>query len=521
MTWIDRDPAINVEFCKSRTGKPYYIISKGEKRTFIPARLASDNIKDVCGLLHDQGIIVLPGKQTKELQNKLSWNHVSEPVDLVDQYGWFSGGFALPSGEAVVEPGAAPPEVAMPFLLGKCAVSGSVRQWQRQVAEPIAGQSLLQTLMLTAFASPLLDIYDRSLPTSFELFGATSANVQLASMLAASVCGNPVRNGGYSVDFSVAAEHPADTFACHADMPLILAGAEMFAASVTPKMMAASYAAVVCHAGRVASKGISSFTLITSGEPLVLTLGEGSLAEMARSHQVVLAVGPERPYGVFDTLPQGFRNAGDAAAALETAARSQHGTAMYAYLEKLVAARAKDEAELRSFILARIRTFRQAAKVDPNNQTELRTADAFGLLYAAGRLAREYGVLPRSWRVGPSVMRCYRNHRWHQIPSAPLVDRLYALAASDGVIDISPSENAAFAGEVQSAKMFVKHTARGVELMIRQNAIATVLPDYKTLLVKPATQAMMKREGSRWVTQRTIGDEGKVRVFCFLLPPKI
>ena len=89
------------------------------------------------------------------------------------------------------------------------------------------------------------------------------------------------------------------------------------------------------------------------------------------------------------------------------------------------------------------------------------------------------------------------------------------------MVDLSANEDAAFPEAAADARIYVKHTIRGRELLIRQDAIASVLPDHKTLLVKPGSQALMKREGARLVTQRTIGAEKKVRVYCFVLPTQI
>lgn len=521
MDWVDLEKDdLRIESCRSRLGMRYYFVTKDGSQAFVPAHIANADLRQFCRILASRGILVAPGRQFRELQDMVSREQEFSPRNLVDGYGWHSDCFVLASGEVIAHAGQAP-EVAMPLTPGKCAMSGSLRQWKHHVAAPLAGQPLLQVAMLAAFASPLLAIYDRSLPLTFELFGAASSNLELATMVVSSVCGSPARNGGYGTDFRAGVDDPAHVFSYHADMPLVFTAADMFAASVPPKRLAEGYVSVICRTSGTASAGASSFALLTTREPLVVAFGDGPLADMAQVHQVVLTVGPDRQYGIFDRLPKGFESAQDAAAALDTAARRYHGTAIRSYLEQLVAARFTSEGALRKLIADRVLRFRTAANVDLNDQAEVRVADAFGLLFAAGRLAQQYGVLPDSWRIGATLIRCYRNNRWHQVPSAPLVDRLHALAASDEVVDLTANEDAAFPEAAAAARMYVKHTIRGTELLIRQDAIASVLPDHKTLLVKPSSQALMKREGARLVTQRTIGTEKKVRVYCFVLPAQI
>lgn len=521
MDWVDQEKNdLRIEGCRSRSDTRYYFVTKDGAHAFVPAHIANSDLRQFCRILANRGILVPPGRQFRELQDMVSREQEFSPRNLVDGYGWHSDCFVLASGEVIAHAGQAP-EVAVPLTPGKCAMSGSLRQWKHHVAAPLAGQPLLQAPMLAAFASPLLAIYDRSLPLTFELFGAASANLELATMVVSSVCGSPARNGGYGTDFGAGVDDPADVFSRHADLPLVFTAADMFAASVPPKRLAEGYVSVICRTSGTASAAASSFALLTTKEPLVVAFGDGPLADMAQIHQVVLTVGQDRQYGIFDRLPKGFESAQDAAAALDTAARRYHGTAIRSYLEQLVAARFTSEGALRKLIVDNVLRFRAAANVDLNDQAEVRVADAFGLLFAAGRLAQRYEVLPANWRIGPSLMRCYREHRWHQVPSAPLVDRLRALAASDEVVDLSANEDAAFPEAAADARMYVKHTIRGTELLIRQDAIASVLPDHKTLLVKPSSQALMKREGTRLVTQRTIGAEKKVRVYCFVLPAQI
>ena len=115
-----------------------------------------------------------------------------------------------------------------------------------------------------------------------------------------------------------------------------------------------------------------------------------------------------------------FAGSAEYANALTRAAEQNHGHAIRKFLKQLVRARAKDDAALRAWIASRVNGFVEKANIDPNDGSAFRVAEAFGLVYAAGRLAQQYGVLPDCLAVGPAVLTCYS---LHLIPTALSIDR--------------------------------------------------------------------------------------------------
>jgi hypothetical protein len=83
----------------------------------------------------------------------------------------------------------------------------------------------------------------------------------------------------------------------------------------------------------------------------------------------------DRPFGTFDFLPAGHGSASAFAMALTSAARDNHGVALPAFVKKLVAARAADEAKLRRFIDTCVSRFKRAVGVDPNDGSAIRVTD--------------------------------------------------------------------------------------------------------------------------------------------------
>jgi len=130
---------------------------------------------------------------------------------------------------------------------------------------------------------------------------------------------------------------------------------------------------------------------------------------------------------------------------LLNAAHAKFGHAMPKFIKKLVKAAAKDRDTVVKQINRHIAHFRKRAGVDANSGAEVRVADAFGLVYAAGRLAKDYKVLPSDLNCLAAALACYRLNRAHhrhlspfakQLP--PIGDRIRALLDDDATLRASP-----------------------------------------------------------------------------------
>jgi len=127
---------------------------------------------------------------------------------------------------------------------------------------------------------------------------------------------------------------------------------------------------------------------------------------------LTIPIADDRPHGIFDRIPEGMDGHGYVTQLLN-AAHTNFGHAMPKFIKKPVKAAAKDRDTVIEQINRHIAHFRKRAGVDVNNGAEVRVADAFGLVYAAGRLAKDYEVLPSYLTVLPL--------HWHAIGSIGLI----------------------------------------------------------------------------------------------------
>lgn len=106
-------------------------------------------------------------------------------------------------------------------------------------------------------------------------------------------------------------------------------------------------------------------------------------------------VDDDRPHGIFDFLPDQYGSGAQFAEALKVAISENYGLAFPRFIRRLVKDRSTDEAKLKDRIQRYIKDFRAEVGADLN---EDRVSGAFGLSYAAGMLAKDYGVLPRKFK---------------------------------------------------------------------------------------------------------------------------
>ena len=102
------------------------------------------------------------------------------------------------------------------------------------------------------------------------------------------------------------------------------------------------------------------------------------------------------PHGCFQCLPETVSSYGDLSKMIKGAVNRHWGTVARAFLRQLVEDRARDEAALVKRIEGRVRRFKRRLLEDGFTLDD-RTADFFGVIYATGRLARDYGALPKGW----------------------------------------------------------------------------------------------------------------------------
>jgi uncharacterized protein (DUF927 family) len=232
------------------------------------------------------------------------------------------------------------------------------------------------------------------------LYGGSSIGKSTAAEAAASVYG---RGGtpGFVRSWRATANALEGAAALHTDTLLVLDELGV----VEAKAAGAAAYQLAAGIGKGRSQRDGSLGSPLTWRTIVLSTGEMRLVDKLREDQQRAMAGQAvrlidipadagRGHGVFDHSGE-TESAKDLANAIKQVARVHYGTAGPAFVERLIGTGLKDVEAAVSDVIAKFRADLVPAGADGQ---VLRAADRFGLIAAAGELARELEVVP--WPAG-------------------------------------------------------------------------------------------------------------------------
>ena len=370
----------------------------------------------LCANLASRGLKVATGRAARaHLISYLNQVSVEDRVTVVERTGWHTihnaRVFALPSNtispitsqsERVIIQGAA----TAPFDR-----RGALADWQNSVGSLVAGHSRAVFAVSSGFAGPLLGLLGQE-GCGFNLYGQSSSGKTTLAEAAASVWGKG-DSPGFVRSWRSTANALEATAALHTDTLLVLD--ELGVVDPREAHAAAYQLAVGTGRGRAARDG--SLRQPLTWRTMVLSTGEVRIADKlveagqrARAGQQVrlidIPADAGAGFGAFDN--EGAK--GDAkvlADEIKAAAQSSYGTAGPEFVRRLIA---DDDDKIADTIKAMVDAFRTHYAPEGADGQVLRVCDKFGLVAAAGELAREFGIVP--WNEGEArdaARRCFND----------------------------------------------------------------------------------------------------------------
>lgn len=420
---------------------------------------------------------------------------VADQVDELENFedqiifarpGWHRDQFATASGKVFAPRGVPKGIVGFSPVTGKCSSKGTHTAWLNQVARPLTGHAIPCFAIMAAFAAPMLDLIERSDNFGFELSGTGGKGKSTTQRLMASVVGPAMaKDGAYITSFNMTHAALEQSMKSHADMPFIIDEANLFGAGSGVRANHRAMRDFSFQMGAGISKGRYGhhrqdgyrFVYVTSAnEPFHELLGQShrDTANAASDRLMSISV-PEGDGGVFGDLPPDYGSYRQFTMALEQGMSQQFGTAMPKFLRALVNDRHEDVASLRERILSRIAKFKAHIAVNENNGSDVRVAEAFGLVYAAGIYARHKKVLPKEWDCLEAAVQCYTNYRATVPVRQSLAERLVMVAerpqtmkierkALPHLSDLAMEEAGAFIRQVKGETLLLMTPAFGSRL---------------------------------------------------------
>ena len=451
-------------------------------------------------------------------------------ASIVTRSGWFDGGFALPDGRFLMPKGVADPLRAFEPAHGMLTHGGTLEGWITSVAGPLAEHQFAAFLMMVMFAPPLLRLTRRADNFGVEVCGEAGTGKSTLQLLIASAAGPATSGDGttyWRTMNSTVNALEADLPYYH-DLPLILDEAGLAPGGAKLEARAAAFRDLAFRVGAGGAKrrlgeprGAMSrliYVLSTNVPIASMSASLGAESEAIMDRLITLPLLADRPHGIFEFRPLSYPTTGAFADALKAGAAEHYGHALPAFLEKLVERERRKPGVLQQRVQMCIDEFIKRCGANANDGSQKRVAEAFGLVYAAGRLAKDAGVLPASYRPGRAALAAYRLHRAHGRPVVSFDDRLRALLADPSTIDLAQTPFASLqADQVERCSAFIYTGKTGRrELAIPVKRIELVFPDWHGLKKDPEFDERLLKSSDRLTRDRPLGSNGKKEaMYCF------
>lgn len=521
---------IKVRGVIAKSGARLYEIEESGRKGYVDAEHFAKNPSDALSGLVSVGLTFLGPKKARLLEY-LADVEDFDPANLFDRIGHNGPHFVYPDGSVFSPSNSEPGEVIFAMPPGKCHRAGSLDGWLEGVARPLAKNPVCEFGLMIPFAGPLRAYTQKVMNFGWEFVGDPASGKSVLLQLLCSACGGALDGdeGNFGLSFAATSAGIEWEIQNYSDLVMIIDESNLYEMSLGKAARGRAFSQLLMSLGkgqekhryRTASRTFK-FVFVTSANETLRNIIEGT-----NPKEVIDAVADRlmtiplagRELGIFDHLPEGYEDSGDLFADLVSAAAENHGLAMPNYVEKLVDLVDDDKEAFVERIDHYVSEFRREARVEANSGSAARVAEAFGLVYAAGRLAIHVGSLPAEFDPLASTLACYRLHRSAFQPEPSAAEILIALMDDDDVVDLDNGPLPEMSKhDFDNTKAFRKTNKHDeVELLIPSASIRRLIPDWNRVRRDNFEVArMVRREGDRHTVHRKVRENStsEDRVVC-------
>jgi hypothetical protein len=217
---------------------------------------------------------------------------------------------------------------------------------------------------------------------------------------------------------------------------------------------------------------------------------QGALA----SRMITIRIRKDEPYGVLTSLPKGCSTSQRSIEAVRAAIDEHYGSAGRAFIARVVEAATSDQEGLRRFLQKRMAGFLERVERDHRSA---RVRNAFALTYAAGRLARDWGILPKAWGpLLPAILTVYRSVQPPSRKKPTALDRIKAYREKhrSEIVRASALSKPYTRAEFDTAAGFTRKGQAGEELLVPSTRLKAEFPDHVEVMRELRRQGVAKTE---------------------------
>lgn len=517
---------------RARSGALLYEVTEYDKTGYIYVVEFLRRQNDAIAALATAGMTFFSKRRAK-LIDVLSDIEDFDDDAVFDRIGWNGSYFVYPDGQIFAPHGAPSAQVICELKPDRVCQAGSLEDWLAGVPARLAGHHVCEFMFMAAFAAPLRSLLNRDENGGFEITGEAACAKSTLLNLVSSICGGFLGGdqGKYPLSFATTSAGIEWETQNYSDLPLIVDDGTLYELGASPRARANSLMQLLMSLGKGEEKrryGTTSrkfkFVFLTSAnQSLLQIIGGQNAAEVveAVSHRLSTIPLFGREFGVFDRLPDGYVDIGDFIADLIDAASANYGWSMRHFLQQLVEMVALDPERFRDRLEGHIAHFREQASIEANGGSARRVADSFGLVYAAGRLAKHFGALPESFDPLASTLACYGLHRASVAPTPTPAMLLKALADDTDIIDLDKVGKRRMSDdEFASVKGFRQRNRQGeIEYLLTPMFVRSLIPGWNQVRRDDyEVVRMIRREKGHHTVKRSVrSNKDNDRLICLVL----
>jgi hypothetical protein len=532
----DHRPHIEILDGVIQGGEEYLLFGQGGLTKWVAGtKFAFD---DKAGLreLKAAGLREYGPKATRDLIERINKYIAFRSDPVIDQFGWTLPHFALQNGNAVSPSGIEPPPMVIPTYHGRMASHGSRIGWRRQVAGLFSGHPIGECMLSAAFAPQLIGLLGLNGNIGVGLAGRSSSGKTSLQLAAASAYGPASDSiGHYRYTLNATVNALDELMSVHRDSLFVLDEMGFMDTPVTQRSAQDLYNLILRlsagddrrRLGDEISSGVAHNMVYMTSANMCLAEALAPLPaanlEAAMVRLIMIPV-PDRPSGIFESVPSGYASVPEALEALKTALLDHYGVAIPSYLSSLVQMHAIESAALIEGIRRRMEAFVASTSSGQSEGREVRVSRAFALIAAGGELAKHFRILPASFDPTASSRHCLdlvRAQPRLATDQQTIVERLVAWLRANSYHDMrSGNQHRLTDADMESHGAFVAHGVRGrVEVQLTQPVLRRIFPDYSRILQSREAGEIMRKDRNTFQTRRTVRKgHGPERVYCFVIP---
>lgn len=523
---------ITVTGATAASGTLYYVAWQGASIACIPKAAMKVGSNAFVDLLNEAGITLFDNKQRSEFINLAKTVAEFPPTAIAERIGWNGNTYAIADG-TVCSPQPCQTVLAFTPVRSRIERVGDLEDWLPGVADLLTGTVLGELVVTIQFLSPVL----KFMPDvkNFGVVLVAPAGKGKTSLLeyASSVIGQVTngQNTPYWLSLYATDNSLEDDMQEHRDHPLLLDDFSRMSAGQSREGRSAALTKLsyLLEGGRVKGrKGEKRIepcrfvALVTANEGMLDLIDQLNENDVAAADRLLTIKVPEDwKEGVFEHVPDGFADGPALSHAIMRGARASHGVAYPCFIEQLVKLAAEDEEALCNRLESDIAEFISRSGGNVSQGTDYRVARSFGAIYAAGRLAKEFGALPKSFKPGRTALEAYRLHLAQRVVRKSFAQILNDLVEHPDVLDVSDAKPGKALSKAANAALGTLRRKRdGLELRIDPSKIELAIPNWQRIKGNAEVRRALIRNNEAHLARKSqlAPEMPKVRLFCFRVP---